>query len=322
MRSFDYVPGPSALVAAWPVALLLGCGVEDPVVARVYAALGEVVDLTAALAIIDELPGPRRLPLAAMQATTDGARVAVGFGGSARLGDAWVESTPGLSYHAAAPGEAVLLRVSPFEVPPPGGGTPEPDAAEPLGAADAPARGTVPLRWGVAGAVSVALSASRSPVDLGPGVAFAPVVPARLCPREHPNPPEVTRCRACGRAVSSPIVSIARPMLGTLRLSSGAHIPLDRGVVFGRHPGVPAGTIGQAPNLVRITDPDKDISGQHLEVRLDGWQVLVIDLGSTNGTEVFPPHARPAGLEPGEPTEITPGTRVVLANAFDFVYEL
>jgi hypothetical protein len=117
-------------------------------------------------------------------------------------------------------------------------------------------------------------------------------------------------------------VELPRPQLGVLRLSNGDTVALDRAAILGRNPRLPAGYAGEQPNLVRLSDPGKDISSQHLEVTLDYWHVLVTDLGSTNGTEVILPGQMPITLRANDPMTIEPGTRVVLAGVFDFVFEV
>jgi hypothetical protein len=151
----------------------------------------------------------------------------------------------------------------------------------------------------------------------------APVVTAVSCPSGHLNPPFADRCRICGAAIlTQQPVQVSRPQLGVLRLSSGGTVPLDRGAILGRSPQPIPGTIGPEPNLVKIADPDRDVSAQHLEVRLSEWFVEVVDLGSTNGTVVILPGRPPEQLRANEPKIIELGTRVELANVVSFVYEV
>jgi len=305
VRCFGYTPGRGAVVAAWPVCLLVDAAPDAPLVARLMATLDATVDLAAIEAVLADLP---ECPaIAGVQVGAAGLRV-VARGAAAAVSTDYGEVLRG----GTGLDERRLDAVGPVRLSVANGGV--------LGPAAGPTR---PLRWGVVAASSAEVVPTGEPEPEAPAaVAFAPVVEARLCPREHANPPEAERCRACGRSLAhAPLVIVARPSLGVLRLSSGARIPLDRGVVFGRNPHIPDADGAPVPNLVRIADPDKDISGQHLEVRLDGWQVSVVDLGSTNGTQVYPPHDGPEDLVPGEPVVIVPGTRVVLANAFDFVYD-
>ncbi len=72
----------------------------------------------------------------------------------------------------------------------------------------------------------------------------------------------------------------------------------------------------------KIPSPDKDISRNHLEIRLDGWHVLVTDLKSTNGTLVTLPGREPERLRPDAPAPIEPGTTVSLADEVTFRFEV
>jgi hypothetical protein len=301
MRFFDYTPGRGAVVAAWPLCLLLDAPPSDPLVATVLAQAEENLDLESALRMWDHLPDGRP-GLAGLQVLAGTVTVAAAGTGLVRIGsDDLLIGRDGLARRSCPVGDPVQLVL--------------PDLSR-----EKPA--PLPLRWGVAAAGTVDLAAVTDQIDeVGP-VSYAPLVEGLICPRGHPNPVGETRCRVCGRSLKdAPTQTVARPSLGVLKVSSGARVPLDRGAIFGRNPQAAPGQ-SPAPNLVRILDPDKDVSGRHAEVRLDGWQVEVIDLGSTNGTQVIAPHGRPIALEPNVAVVITPGTRVVLANAFDFVYEL
>jgi len=148
------------------------------------------------------------------------------------------------------------------------------------------------------------------------------VVAAR-CPAGHLSPAYAGNCRVCNQPLApQQPVEIPRPPLGVLRLSNGDTVVLDRGCILGRNPRVPAGLAGEQPNLVKLIDPDKDISGQHLEVRLEYWHVAIKDLGSTNGTQVVLPGENPVTLRPNDPMMIEPGTKVILAGVFSFTFEV
>ncbi len=148
------------------------------------------------------------------------------------------------------------------------------------------------------------------------------VVAAR-CPAGHLSPAYAGTCRVCGQPLppQQPI-EIPRPPLGVLRLSNGDTVVLDRGCILGRNPRLPTPSTGEQPNLVKLVDPDKDISAQHLEVRLEYWHVAVKDLGSTNGTQVVLPGENPITLRPNDPIMIEPGTKVILAGVFSFTFEV
>ena len=57
------------------------------------------------------------------------------------------------------------------------------------------------------------------------------------------------------------------------------------------------------------------VSRSHLEVRFQGWEVLVADCGSTNGTFVVPhPGGQVVALEPGRPQMVEPGATVYFGS--------
>lgn len=78
-----------------------------------------------------------------------------------------------------------------------------------------------------------------------------------------------------------------RPPLGRLELSTGGAIRLDRTVVLGRRPRASRVSADGVPQLVTVASPQQDISRSHLEIRLEGWHVLAVDLATTNGSRLF-----------------------------------
>jgi hypothetical protein len=143
------------------------------------------------------------------------------------------------------------------------------------------------------------------------------------CPSGHPNPPAATMCRICGIGLGdADPVSMPRPLLGRLLFSNGTEVQLDRPAIVGRLPKAERVSARELPQLVTVPSPDKDISRNHLEVRIDGWHVLVVDLGSTNGTVVTMPGQPPERLRAGEEQPIVPGTVVTIADEITFVYEV
>lgn len=169
-------------------------------------------------------------------------------------------------------------------------------------------------------------SAEPSPdvaVDTG-GLPVGPMVLAVRCSSGHHNAPHATRCRVCGQELpSQQPEQTPRPALGLLRLSTGDVVTLDRGVLAGRAPRASTEASGaRAPHLVRIASPDNEISRNHLEIVLDGWHVLVRDLGSTNGTTVALPGSSPVRVRPGDQQTIDPGTTITLADQVSMVFEV
>lgn len=148
-------------------------------------------------------------------------------------------------------------------------------------------------------------------------------VSAVFCDNGHANPPAAPRCRVCPAGVPPRQVAtvVARPVLGLLRLSIGEVIHLDRGVVLGRAPGTPDPGLPERPHHVKLPSPQGDISRRHVEVRLDGWTVYVVDLASHNGTVLTLPGEPPRPLHPEDPVALMPGSRVELSADVWFTYE-
>jgi hypothetical protein len=153
--------------------------------------------------------------------------------------------------------------------------------------------------------------------------ASGPNVQGVWCDVGHPNPATAATCRSCGLPIEQvDAVSMPRPVLGILRFSNGIEVDLDRSVIVGRSPKAERVSASEIPQLVTVPSPDKDISRNHLEVRLDGWHVIVVDLGSTNGTVVTLPGQPPERLRATEEQPISPGTVVTIAEEITFVYEV
>lgn len=157
-----------------------------------------------------------------------------------------------------------------------------------------------------------------------PSAAEGPIVLAVICPAGHHSSPHASQCRVCGRDLASQQpFQTPRPPLGVLRISTGGLVPLDRGILLGRSPRVndelpPAAR----PHLVRLVSRDNDISRNHAEIILEGWHVLVRDLGSTNGTTISLPGQEPVRLRPSEDFGIEPGAIITLADEVALTYEV
>ena len=111
-----------------------------------------------------------------------------------------------------------------------------------------------------------------------------PSVLAVFCEAGHPNPVHASSCRECDSAITSRTGQVERPVLGVLRVSSGATAVLDADVIIGRVPQGTSSTAAPSPRLLAVPSPGKAISKTHCAVRVEGWDMSVEDLGSTNGT--------------------------------------
>jgi hypothetical protein len=164
---------------------------------------------------------------------------------------------------------------------------------------------------------------SEPPAEPSPPLSPSVTVQAVACPYGHLGPTYEPYCRICGTAIEDtrPFLAV-RPPLGLVRLSTGDVVPLDRGVIMGRNPRTVDGNDVGRPHLVRLPSPDNDVSRTHVEVRLEDWHVLVVDLGSTNGTTVTNPGQAPIRLRAHEPMPLEPNAEVNLADEIVFRYEV
>ena len=185
-----------------------------------------------------------------------------------------------------------------------------------------------PIPPGPAGGAAV----PPSPPPFGPSPVGGPVPPtgpaghvppppshdaimAAVCPNGHLSPPNVVHCRLCGAplAPQSPQL-LPRPALAVLRSSDGTTAEVDRVVLIGRAPAADR-TFAQAPRLMTVPSPGHDISRTHLQVAPEGWQVVVTDLHSTNGTvQIRPGSGVREALPPGEAVAVELGTVVELGD--------
>ena len=150
----------------------------------------------------------------------------------------------------------------------------------------------------------------------------APVVQAAFCLQGHPNPPHLGTCRLCGAGMSaSPPVMVPRPVFAQLRFSTGLVAPLDKPVLIGRSPKVEGNVGSEIPNLIRLEQCGQGLSRRHAAVHIEGWQVLLEDLNSANGTVVALPGRPARRLHAGEPVMLEPGTVVDLGGEVTFSYE-
>jgi hypothetical protein len=146
-------------------------------------------------------------------------------------------------------------------------------------------------------------------------------VEGMMCSRGHFNNPESAYCMVCGMSLlhlTPTRVVRPRPTLGFIVFDDGASFGLDRSYVIGREP---TGVGNPDAELLVIHDNNDTLSRTHAELRLDGWSVQIIDLGSTNGTYIWDSqHDRWNQLTTGHPVELQSGETVALGRR-TFVFE-
>ncbi len=143
-----------------------------------------------------------------------------------------------------------------------------------------------------------------------------------VCSRDHFNDPRAAFCMVCGISmvhVTHNLVEGVRPTLGFLVFDDGSTFTLDRSYVLGREPGQPA-----EPGMdgLLVPDPERQsVSRRHAEIRLDGWFVNLIDLGSTNGSFTWSDTTQSwQSLPAHQPISLSPGVTVALGRR-TFIFE-
>ncbi len=141
-----------------------------------------------------------------------------------------------------------------------------------------------------------------------------PMVYGVDCSNDHFNDPRVPYCAVCGVALAQRSLvpyKGPRPQLGALLLDDGVTLPLDSDYLLGRDPERASEVLSGEARPAKVTSPDGSVSRRHVRVKLDGWDVNLIDLGSVNGTQVQPPgDPNFYDIPPNEQVTILPGTTV------------
>lgn len=188
--------------------------------------------------------------------------------------------------------------------------------------APTPVQAVPPVPWGSgtarpaeAAAGSDGVGDGPSDADTAPPEHTAPVtVSAVICPIGHANPPERSHCRVCETSLTGcRVTRVTRPSLGAAEVG-GERIALAGTIVFGRSPRAERVEGGALPTLVCVGDGGSEISRNHLRVALEGWSVLVEDLGSTNGTTLRAADGSVRPLRPGEPAIVGDGDAAELGG--------
>lgn len=230
---------------------------------------------------------------------------------------------------------------APVFAPPPAAPAPEPQYAPPPAAepqyAPPPAAAPIQEATPAADFQSVSLleplpaEEQREPLPVDPPAPFdepdeaaGPQVDGIMCSRGHFNDPAASYCSSCGISLvhqTHNLVKGTRPPLGIIVFDDGSTYSLDIDYVIGREPdGDPRVAAGDA-RPVGLADPERTMSRVHVEVALQGWDVMIVDRGSANGTYVAAIGDQQwTRLSPSLPTKIKPGTRVLVGQR-SFTYE-
>jgi FHA domain len=139
-----------------------------------------------------------------------------------------------------------------------------------------------------------------------------------LCSRGHLNDPRAHFCVLCGIRMNERtgvLVVDERPPLGLLVFDDGATHTVDSGFLLGREPDGDARVRAGVLRPIVLDDRSGAMSRVHAEIRLENWDVVLTDSGSSNGTYVAEPGAQSwTGLLPSQAFRLVPGTRVRLGQ--------
>jgi FHA domain len=143
------------------------------------------------------------------------------------------------------------------------------------------------------------------------------------CENGHLNDPRSPSCRECAAPIDERVgglVAGPRPPLGRLVFDDGAAHVVDGSYLVGGRPDTDERV--RAGELRPIVVDDESVAHAHAEIRVSGWDVMVVDAGSHNGTYVSgPDEGRWTPLPPRRSRRLLPGTRVRLGDGRTFVFE-
>ncbi len=143
------------------------------------------------------------------------------------------------------------------------------------------------------------------------------------CENGHLNDPRSPSCRECAAPIDERVgglVAGPRPPLGRLVFDDGAAHVVDGSYLVGGRPDTDERV--SAGELRPIVVDDESVAHAHAEIRVSGWDVMVVDAGSHNGTYVSgPDEGRWTPLPPRRSRRLLPGTRVRLGDGRTFVFE-
>lgn len=139
-----------------------------------------------------------------------------------------------------------------------------------------------------------------------------------FCKNRHFNDPRVLFCAVCGINMvhQTPIlVNGERPPLGVIVLDDGAVFQLDTDYLLGRDPDADDRVRQGDCRGIPIIDTSNMVSRVHARLELRGWDVVLIDNTSTNGTFVNSPKSVEwRRMAAGGEEILTPGTRVRIGH--------
>jgi hypothetical protein len=143
----------------------------------------------------------------------------------------------------------------------------------------------------------------------------APEVTGRLCAMGHLNNPASAACWICGSKIGTESGVGPRPPLGRITTKDKRSLIVDGNLVFGRKPEAAEAVASGRARPVEVPADHRGVSRAHAAIELDGWTVLLRDLGSANGTYVMAPgESQWRQVDPGKPMPLVTGSSVTLGD--------
>ncbi|MCP3937089.1 MAG: FHA domain-containing protein [Actinomycetia bacterium] len=135
-------------------------------------------------------------------------------------------------------------------------------------------------------------------------------------PSQYVNHPKATFCRSSGVRLGASrtrhLAETTRPPVMVLVFEDGSSTAI-RDLT----------TIGTASdNHLQVGTADGSVSRRHLEIRVEGWSVLICDLGSTNGTWRCHSSKVWERMSPNRNVPLEPGDRVAFGDRWLTVHPL
>jgi hypothetical protein len=141
-----------------------------------------------------------------------------------------------------------------------------------------------------------------------------PQVEGVLCANNHFNHPQAPYCAECGLSLAQQgarTVWGPRPLVGVLVFDDGQTMNVDMDLVIGRQPDRDDAVRAGKARALPVEDGESAVSRVHAIITLSGWDAVITDQGSANGTYIAPPEATVwTPLSPHQPAPLVPGTRV------------
>lgn len=168
----------------------------------------------------------------------------------------------------------------------------------PVTTAEQPAERVVPQ-----GFITVPTGFEAPAAEVLPAPVHVTAAESKVAPRSvTDDDPEATRVAPIRRAATS----------WAIVLPTGERHNLTESVVIGRDPGVSAWPA--ATGILVVTDPEGSVSKSHAVLEVDGPNLWVRDLGSTNGVFVIAPTGIETRVEAGQRVDAPEGSDIELGN--------